>query len=348
MLPMRAQTQMATPLTIAAWLLAGLLSMYARADSPSPTATYVGPAVCLKCHAPDTEASQPPRQQSGLFPKDAALVRKFIRAAHASTLIDARQSPEKIVAHFTPESPLRREEIAFAIGAGRHEQRYCDVSMKTLPFRWDSVGNKWATERVVDAVKECLGCHATGLDVASGKWLEHGVTCESCHGPGSLHAAGDKARIVNPASLPKERQAMICGQCHAKGTSTDRSRPFPIGFRPGDDLTKHYMIEPPSVGTQVTELRSSKHFAKDVVCTTCHDPHGPVAGTVHQLRKPINALCLGCHADHVIDRHAPEAPARATCNRCHMPSGSHAFKAPPRRTPVIERARAERETRSPK
>jgi len=298
-------------------------------------AAYVGPAACLKCHGstnglPSMEEPSGARIGRSLPLSSQVLVKAFAVSAHSATLIDTRTSPEKIVADFGDTSPLQRNQIAFAIGAGRGEQRYCDASLRMLPHRWDARMKKWTGEPVVDASKECLGCHATGFDATTRKWSSPGVTCEACHGPGSLHARdGDKTKIVNPRNLPLERQAMICGQCHSDGRDPAKVHPFPAGFRPGNDLTRHFVLAAqPRPGPKYSEMLRSKHAEMNVLCTDCHDPHGPVPGTKHHLLKPVNDLCGECHVEIVMGQHAPKAPADATCATCHMPGGSHQFKKP--------------------
>ena len=288
------------------------------------SATYTGPGTCVKCHDESSHAAnQPPvRHQK--------LVENFSKSAHAATLIDTRISPEKAVAQFTTNSPLKLDDIAYAIGAGRGEQRYCDASFKMLPHRWDVRGKKWASEAVVDAAKECFACHTTGYDVRTRTWANPGVTCEACHGPGSLHAQdGGKTNMLDLHSLPFERQAMICGQCHSDGTDPAKVHPFPVSFRPGDDLNKFLtQAAQPRPGPKYSELLRSKHAQMNVICTDCHNPHGPVPGTAHQLLKPVNDLCGECHIEITLAKHAPKAPADATCATCHMTGGSHLFKKP--------------------
>ena len=54
----------------------------------------------------------------------------------------------------------------------------------------------------------CGGCHNTGVDLKTQKFVETSVGCEACHGKGSWHAALPKTAvfekrqtIVNPAKL---------------------------------------------------------------------------------------------------------------------------------------------------
>ncbi len=291
---------------------------------PQDGAKYVGSGVCLDCHSGMKGDNNIKLPEKSRLSSDL-----FNSTAHVSTSIDAIKSPSKIVAQFTSDSPLQKSQIIYAIGAGRSGQRYCDGYFRMLPFRWNVRTQKWAPEPVVDAAKECMACHTTGYSVNTMKWKEPGVTCEACHGQGSLHAVnGDKDKIINPGNLSFERKAMVCGQCHSDGTDMSGDHPFPIEFRPGDDLNKVYNIEKRDKGARYSELISSKHIENEVGCTVCHAPHGSVDGIQHQLIKPVNELCLECHSDKPLSEHAPEAEPGATCATCHMPGGSHRFALP--------------------
>jgi hypothetical protein len=68
----------------------------------------------------------------------------------------------------------------------------------------------------------CVTCHVTGFQLAGGfpqadttKAVAN-VTCEGCHGPGSLHVAAPMAQ--KKASIAKPGEAM-CKQCHTSVTS---------------------------------------------------------------------------------------------------------------------------------
>jgi predicted CXXCH cytochrome family protein len=177
-----------------------------------------------------------------------------------------------------------------------------------------------------------VGCHTTNYDPAKKTWSETGATCESCHGPGSEHTAGDENAIVKPKTLEKPRQVMICGQCHSAGKDPSGKYAFPVGFRPGDDLTKCFVDSKPTGpgrNQQYSEFIQSKMYAEGIGCTTCHDPHGRT-GLQYQLVKPVNDLCLPCHKAKITDMktHAPTAAADATCASCHMHGGVHTFIPP--------------------
>lgn len=78
---------------------------------------------------------------------------------------------------------------------------------------------------------ECLKCHVTAFDAASGKTpdkiqMASGVQCEACHGPGSKHAEEGKKVLfkkdatAKPAESIKKPDAKTCEQCHNKDNPT--------------------------------------------------------------------------------------------------------------------------------
>ena len=279
--------------------------------------------------AQDYKTSKTCKMCHGVMHK--AIVDSFFKVPHAKAFADAAKNPAAIVAVFDDASPVKKEQIKYVLGMGDHGQAYIGADIKTLPAQWDVKAKKWESMPSADARTQCVGCHVVGYDPAKFTWAEECVTCEACHGPGSAHAAGDKTKIVNPKKLEPQRAAMICGQCHSKGTDTSKAYPFPVGFRPGGDLTKSFIDANPTApgrNQQYSELKQSKHYAKNVLCFTCHEPHGVGTTQPRQLRKPIIELCLGCHADKDMKTHAPSAPAGATCATCHMPGGVHTFKEP--------------------
>lgn len=208
------------------------------------------------------------------------------------------------------------------------------------------IGRSWT--------KACIGCHVTGYSVgktATGEWWGKapsvalyppndphygdinqdgtkqflGISCESCHGPGSLHilGGGDKAKILNPASLTKQQQTWLCAQCHTRGLSVpgglhdypyDETADKP--YQVGDDPFKYLHDEggrwpdgkTPTKGEQQYQAhRVSRHFTnpyETVTCSDCHDPHSGERGLPVTRKNGIatsfadNTLCLSCHAGH--------------------------------------------------
>lgn len=198
---------------------------------------------------------------------------------------------------------------------------------------------------------------------------ELGVGCEACHGPGGEHARrnADPVRrkfltlahslagtrdptIVNPARLPGDRAAALCGRCHGQRITADL-RPFLTHgdpFVPGDDLARTSTPlwrdttlhgQPGVFAARFWEdgtarltayeyqglLQSACATRGALTCITCHgmhdaDPRGQVRAEAREDRA-----CTGCHvqlaspaeaARH--SRHDPAGPG-ARCLGCHMP-----------------------------
>jgi len=119
--------------------------------------------------------------------------------------------------------------------------------------------------------------------------------CETCHGPGSEHAADPVNVAVKDFKTLKSSDAnAVCTTCHNKG--------------------EHALWD------------GSKHEARGLACTTCHSVHSYESKT-HQLKKPTESeLCGTCHRDKVakLDRttHMPVSEGKLECTSCHSPHGS--------------------------
>lgn len=279
------------------------------------TAEYKGSTMCKMCH----KAMNKP------------IVDGYDKTAHPVAMRKA-DAPGAIVADFAASTAFTKDKVAYVLGKGRNEQAFLDASFQVLPAVWDVKAKAWKATPAADGATQCVGCHVTNFDPAAKTWTEMGEGCEACHGPGSEHLAGadKKTTVVNPKNLDKAKQSMVCGQCHSVGKDPSGKFAFPVGFRPGDDLAAKFVDAKPVApgrNQQYSELIQSKHGPAGVGCADCHDPHN-VAGIKGQLRKPVNDLCLGCHAAKIKDMatHAPTAPAGSTCATCHMPNGQHTFK----------------------
>lgn len=158
----------------------------------------------------------------------------------------------------------------------------------------------------------CGSCHTTayspegnqdGLPGLIGTWVEDGIGCEECHGPGSQHIQAP-IRV----SMEVETDSRLCGKCHRRGediTDIDASGGF----------IRHH--------EQYEELFASKKRVMN--CVDCHNPH---ESTVYAPEIAIKADCERCHFDKakyqkITDRR------HAQCIDCHMPRVSKSALADP-------------------
>ena len=151
-------------------------------------------------------------------------------------------------------------------------------------------------------IQGCFECHSTGPATFDQKGEagihEPGVRCESCHGPGSQHAA-DPAhhKLTNPAQLSATKLNDFCGRCHrmpaARNVNIDWNYPWNVRHQP----------------VYLSQSRCFLESAGKLSCLTCHGAHEPATA------KPVtffNGKCLQCHSGCAVK-------SRTNCIDCHMP-----------------------------
>ncbi len=122
-------------------------------------------------------------------------------------------------------------------------------------------------------IYNCGACHTTGwkkYDAATqtkryadqpgfdGTFLEFGVQCEACHGPGKAHA--DSPLAVKPFTSGYDG-AYGCIKCHARAGGATR-----IPVKSGAKFLDHR--------EQYDQMQFTKHRrTAKMTCVTCHDPH---------------------------------------------------------------------------
>ncbi len=197
---------------------------------------------------------------------------------------------------------------------------------------------------------------------------EINVGCEACHGAGSAHVIAmesqsvapglqnggfahrlvspdarkwrfsedqDIARLVEPTTTD---ELDTCAPCHSRRSELGgRSDVYHDGYRLAP-LDEFLYFDDGQIEDEVFVYGSflqSKMYAAGVVCSDCHESHGP------GLRAQGNALCTRCHKAEVFDGpgHSFHQPgiAGSQCVDCHMPKrtymvlderGDHRFGLP--------------------
>ncbi len=230
-----------------------------------------------------------------------------------------------------------------------------DVREKLDPaddLHWTGIAQRWNNM--------CADCHSTNLrknfDVATltyhTTWSEIDVSCEACHGPGSLHVQLAKApspfwdrklgyalarlKVEGTGLAASTNQIQACAHCHS------RRRVVSGGYSAGcnyHDYFSNELLTPTSyhadgqILDEVYEYGSfvqTKMYHKGIKCTDCHDPH------TARLKHEGNKVCTSCHQhpagkyDGAIHhRHADGKPG-ALCVNCHMPQTTY-MQVDPRR-----------------
>lgn len=242
-----------------------------------------------------------------------------------------------------------RRTLDYFVGAGLAGRSYLSaidgflyqapVSYYSSQRRWDiSPGfekqDRLSLTRAVEPA--CLRCHSSRLQPLPGTangygnppFLEGGVSCERCHGPGEGHIAEIKtAAIVHPGKLDARRRDSICAQCHLSGV-TEIARKNASGiYQPGRLLTDSSTV---FVWSRGGTLNANSHFERmtqsacwqasdrKLWCGSCHDAHTrPATATKASYYR---ARCLQCHTQSSCkEQRKVRIAAKDNCLQCHMP-----------------------------
>jgi DmsE family decaheme c-type cytochrome len=208
--------------------------------------------------------------------------------------------------------------------------------------------------------EQCTQCHT---DLAKGfRHSPHSivdVTCEQCHGAGSLHVAEGaytKEKIISFRDRPADDANGVCLSCHAK---SDHVRNWFAGAHQAQDIkcsdchTIHEGASKPrmalasggEVRREPRPLESRRemndkclqcHRKQDaqanlpyhhpireakMSCVDCHDPHGGSAGN-NLKASNTSQLCLQCHEEYQGPFSFQHPPVTEDCMKCHSPHGS--------------------------
>ncbi len=151
---------------------------------------------------------------------------------------------------------------------------------------------------------DCAGCHGDEDGSQHADWMgtdhfESGITCEGCHGPGSVHKANPSKD--NILTLPKIASPTVCAQCHGKiaeeykfsqhdklvTSPVERAITGPesygrayrcIACHGGTFRTETYdagvdIATMPAEDIQAIAEGIINHAPHSAPCITCHDPH---------------------------------------------------------------------------
>lgn len=202
------------------------------------------------------------------------------------------------------------------------------------PLHWTGIGQNWNTM--------CAECHSTNVkknfNLAANTYdttfSEIDVSCETCHGPASLHVElaesnslfWDRNHGYGLAKLKGEAndsEIDTCAPCHS------RRSPLHVEFEGGDRYLDYYQPQLVRQGLYHSDgqildevyvygsFMQSRMYREGVRCSDCHDSHSL------KLKFQGNQLCTNeCHTEGKYDgyAHHRHKDAEATsCVVCHMP-----------------------------
>ncbi|HEX4823155.1 MAG TPA: HEAT repeat domain-containing protein [Candidatus Polarisedimenticolaceae bacterium] len=331
---------------------------------------FVGSEACRSCHASEYAAWSGSRHRSAM---------RIPAPGEKIALASAPSSPFRLDSDGAVEGPGEnggavRGRVAFLLG-GKHREdvvvRLEDGRLQVFPWSWDA--DRSAAFRPLEALAggssppadaidfwtragrsaplACYGCHATGqtltaagktpggMTIPATRWIEPGVGCEGCHGPGGPHLEAARAKAATAGTMKLARadgSVDACAACHGLRDVL----PSPFGDEPAHrygaplyeaadpllTVPSNFEFHEPFFGDlrPATYQQEAVAFAQSgcarrggLTCSGCHDVH---SGT---LRPDAgDSLCAKCHkaiADagrgHTL--HAPGSPG-GRCIDCHM------------------------------
>jgi hypothetical protein len=352
--------------TLSCFLLLAAHLIFARAAGWQAANDYAGSAACAACHKDiyQSYTVTPMARSSGRVGQDD--FRENLNASqfrHEESEANYRISKDRdglwlLFDRESPEGDVRgRRRLDYFIGSGAAARSYLflqDGFLFQSPVTYYSARGKWAmspgyerstTINLARPIEtECLQCHASRLQPIKGTqngydgapFLENGVSCERCHGPGRNHIAKMVAgqlqgarEIINPARLAPPRRDSVCAQCHLTGEERIIKAGHSLAdFKPGDLLSDHavsFVLSPAPRGLTVTshyekfaQSRCKQVSGDRLWCGSCHNAHSVPAPA--ERAAYFRQKCLACHqqTDCKTEMRLRERQ-RDDCAACHMP-----------------------------
>jgi hypothetical protein len=166
---------------------------------------------------------------------------------------------------------------------------------------------------------ECLSCHTTGYDPATGTWEKDGVTCKVCHYP----VSDNHPEVVMPTDI----SSRLCGTCHL-----DTYAEWETSTHGQEDLACVRCHNP-----HTTSLKKSD---AQEVCQACHNEETHFFTYTGHAKDGL--LCADCHL-RVSEAQMGEGHGQrlhtfvvdiGTCTGCHgenlhYPTGNESLLAEP-------------------
>jgi hypothetical protein len=305
--------------------------------------TFIGSETCKRCHE-----------------------RRYLEwttSLHSRMMQDARADKFANIGDFEAPSDVRtfnKEDVDYTLGS-QWKQQYLKKEGQDLivfPAQYNVFTGEWVPYFPDEPDKrvwfnECAGCHATGVDPEKKTFVEMGVACEACHGPGSNHVEAvpgyEIATIMQAGRMTTFQASQICGSCHTRGRDKTGKYAYPVAYQDhkGYGNIRLYFDEATHNGNsqyfwpsgeskysnqQYLDWKQSEHAKVGVVCITCHNVHkskttlvstgvgGPslLDAIMSKTRLFEDRLCKSCHST-LQYRSVHRIHTFGSCIRCHMP-----------------------------
>lgn len=196
--------------------------------------------------------------------------------------------------------------------------------------------------------KQCLQCHTTAFDAATGDYAVEGVSCTVCHNPVPANHPDNY--------IPTNVSSRLCGDCHL-----DTYAEWEESRHGAENLACSQCHNPHTAEIRVTDTQQlcqschtdqahfyayTGHAESSVLCTDCHlKIEGTQMGEGHGQREHTFAVDLAtCNGCHSADMHAGVANvpdvALETQTVCYRVDSQQQAEAAPRASTAVVPERA--------
>jgi predicted CXXCH cytochrome family protein len=342
----------------------------ARADD-AVKAAYVGVEVCAGCHQTQAERWKTSHHALAMEKATSATVRGDFSGVSVENFgvvsTFSRVGDKFMVRTDGPDGELHDYEITYTFGIHPLQQYligFPDGRYQVLGLAWDTRpkdkgGQRWFhlypdqklepgsllhwTGRDQNWNYQCADCHTTDLkknfDLSANKyattWASLGVTCESCHGPGSRHAAwaktGSNAAPADKSALPDKAVMGLEAWLKATDHGTWRMNPATGTARRTEPLASTQLNACASCHSRRHLL--AKGLAPDAPFLDAALPSLLVPGQFHadgqiygevfeydsflqSAMHKAGVVCTNCHEPHAAKL---RAEGNSLCAQCHLP-----------------------------
>lgn len=114
-------------------------------------------------------------------------------------------------------SPINEDEVFIIIGVQK-KAAFADKNWKVFPYQYHFKKQKWQKRDKWanrDYRLRCGPCHTVGVNPSTKQFVEINVGCESCHGPGRMHAdAPEEKKMKVPRITDRGNVLSTCRRCH--------------------------------------------------------------------------------------------------------------------------------------
>jgi tetratricopeptide (TPR) repeat protein len=334
-------------------------------------ATFVGRAECIDCHIAAYESWLGSHHDDAMDHANEQTVRgdfnDSVFTHNGVTSRFYRRENRFFVETEGADGEMAEFEVQYTFGVEPLQQYLVPFPggrLQALSIAWDTEQERWFqlyegedippgdwlhwTRNGQNWNGMCAECHSTNLrknfdaesNVFDTQWSEIDVSCEACHGPGSVHVdwaqvdpmgrpdIDDYGLTVRTSDIDNAELVELCAACHSRrreigdyahGQSATYESVVPTLLVQGTYHPDGQILEEDYVWGSFVQ---SKMYANGVRCDDCHDVHSL------ELHKQGNDLCLQCHLDETYDSyehhfHQKEVEGEpsegALCVKCHMP-----------------------------